>query len=59
LGSSFSPGASPNATKGAVDAATQAAFAGSPCRGLEYAGERARFVFTGIEPRTMLMPRAR
>ena len=59
LGSSFSPGASPNATKGTVDAATQAAFAGSSCRGLEYAGERARFVFAGIEPRAMLMPRAR
>ena len=38
LRSSFSPGASPNATKGTVDASTQAAFAGSPCRGLEYAG---------------------
>jgi hypothetical protein len=59
LRSFFSPGASPNATKGTVDAATQAAFAGSPCRGLEYAGERARFVFADIEPRAMLMPRAR
>jgi len=59
LRSSFSPGASPNATKGTVDAATQAAFAGSPCRGLEYAGERVRFVFAGIEPRAMLMPGAR
>ena len=59
LRSSFSPGASLNATKGTVDAATQAAFAGSPCRGLEYAGERARFVFAGIEPREMLMPGAR
>ena len=59
LRSSFSPGGSPNATKDTVDAATQAAFAGSPCRGLEYAGERARFVFAGTEPRAMLMPRAR
>jgi hypothetical protein len=59
LRSSFSPGASPNATKGTVDAATRAAFAGSPCRGLDYAGERARFVFAGIEPRAMLMAGAR
>jgi hypothetical protein len=59
LRSSFEPGAGPDTTKGAVDAATRAEFAGSPCRGLEYAGERARFVFAGIEPKTMLMPGAR
>jgi hypothetical protein len=59
LRSAFDPGAGPDATKGAVDSATRQAFAGSPCRGLEYAGERARFVFAGIEPRAMLMPGAR
>jgi hypothetical protein len=59
LRSAFDPGAGVNTTKGVVDSATRSAFAGSPCRGLEYAGERARFVFAGIEPRTMLMPGAR
>jgi hypothetical protein len=34
-------------------------FADAPCRGLDYASERARFVFAGIEPRSMLMPGAR
>jgi hypothetical protein len=42
-----------------VDDAVTAAFTGAPCRGLEYAGERARFVYAGVEPRTMLMPGAR
>lgn len=59
LRSGFSPGAKPNETKAQVDAAVGAAFAGSPCRGLEYAGERARFVFGGIEPAANLMPGAR
>ena len=59
LRASFSPGTGPDATKSAVDAATGAKFAGSPCRGLEYAGERARFVFAGIEPQSTLMPEAR
>jgi hypothetical protein len=59
LRSSFSPGAAPNATKGAADAALRAEFASSPCRGLQYAGEQARFVFAGIEPASNLMPGAR
>jgi hypothetical protein len=59
LRSSFSPGAAPDATKSSVDAAVRAEFADSPCRGLEYAAEQARFVFAGIEPRSNLMPGAR
>jgi hypothetical protein len=59
LRSSFSPGAAPNATKSAVDSTLRAEFAGSPCRGLEYAGEQARFIFAGIEPESNLMPGAR
>jgi hypothetical protein len=53
------PGANADATVGLADAAVHDAFAGTPCRGLAYAGERARFVYAGIEPRTMLMPGAR
>jgi hypothetical protein len=45
--------------KGVVDGAVSAAFQDGPCRGLEYAGERARFVYAGVEPRSMLMPGAR
>ncbi|MDQ2910865.1 MAG: hypothetical protein M3R39_07610 [Actinomycetota bacterium] len=56
LRSSFTPGAAPNTTKSAVDTAVRAEFAGSPCRGLEYAGEQACFVFAGIEPSSNLMP---
>lgn len=59
LRASFSPGAAPDTTKSSVDAAVRAEFASSPCRGLEYAGEQARFVFAGIEPRSNLMPGAR
>ncbi len=55
LRSNFSFGAKPNETKAQVDAAVSAAFAGSPCRGLEYASERARFVFAGVEPDSNLM----
>jgi hypothetical protein len=55
----FAPGSSPNETKPAADAAVAAAFTDSPCRGLEYAGEQARLVYAGIEPRTLLMPGAR
>jgi len=51
-------GANPEQTKQAVASALQRAFAGAPCRGLEWAGERARFVHAGIEPRTALMPGA-
>lgn len=55
----FPPGAVADATKPAVDAAVQAAFAGSPCKGLEYASEQARLVYAGIQPATMLMPGVR
>ena len=55
----FPPGTAPNATKADVDAAVQAAFAGAPCRGLEYASEQARLVHAGIEPPTLLMPGAK
>jgi hypothetical protein len=56
LRGSFAPGTEPNASKQTVDDAVAAAFAGAPCKGLEYAGERARFVYGGIEPRSILMP---
>lgn len=59
LRESFAPGTASDATKQAVDDAVAAAFAASPCAGLEYAGERARFVYAGIEPTSMLMPGAR
>ena len=59
LRSSFPPGADADATKPAVDSAVQAAFAGTPCRGLEYGGEQARLVYAGVQPATMLMPGAR
>ena len=53
------PGAASDAGVTTVDDALAAAFAGAPCRGLAYAGEQARLVYAGIEPRTMLMPGAR
>jgi hypothetical protein len=56
---SFAPGTPANATKGPVDEAVAAAFSGTPCRGLEYAGEEARLVYAGTEPRALLMPGAR
>ena len=59
LRSSFPAGTPPAATRTAVNAAVKDAFAGAPCRGLEWAGERARFVYAGIEPDDMLMPDAR
>lgn len=59
LRDSFAPGTVPDATKQAVDDAVAEGFASSPCAGLEYAGERARFVYAGIEPVSMLMPEAR
>jgi hypothetical protein len=40
-------------------AAVAAAFVGEPCRGLEYATERARAVYSGKEPGSGLMPGAR
>jgi hypothetical protein len=58
LRAEFTPGAEVNATKSAVDAAVQDAFAGFPCRGLEYAGEQARLVYAGVMPASKLMPRA-
>jgi hypothetical protein len=39
--------------------AVEAAFADAPCRGLEWAAERARAVVAGKEPPSMLMPGAR
>jgi hypothetical protein len=59
LGGTAAPGASADATAGIADAAVRDAFAGAPCRGLAYASERARFVYAGVEPRSMLMPGAR
>ena len=59
LNTGFPPGTAADASKQAVDDATQAAFAGSPCRGLEYAGEQARLVYAGVQPRSKLMPGAR
>ena len=59
LAAGFAAGTPANATRSAVDAATTAAFADAPCRGLEYAGEQARLVYAGAQPRTMLMPGAR
>jgi hypothetical protein len=57
--SAFPAETAANATRQAVDQAVAAAFRDAPCRGLEYAGEQARFVYAGIEPRTLLMPGAR
>ena len=57
--SGFAQGAPADASKQAVDNATQAAFADAPCRGLEYAGEQARLVYAGVQPRSTLMPGAR
>jgi hypothetical protein len=54
----FPEGAGANATKDEVDAAVAAAFAGAPCRGLQYASEQARLVYAGVQPRTFLMPGA-
>lgn len=59
LHDSFPAAATPRATKEVVDAAVVAAFADASCRGLEYAGARARFVYAGLEPRSLLMPGAR
>jgi hypothetical protein len=59
LRASFSPGTSADATRQPVDDAVQTAFAGTPCRGLEYASEQARLVFAGVQPASMLMTGAR
>lgn len=59
LRSGFAPGTNADATKPAIDSALAAAFAGSMCRGLEYAGEQARLVYAGRQPESKLMPGAR
>jgi hypothetical protein len=56
LRAGFPPGTPADRTRPAVDAALARGFAGAPCAGLEYAGERARFVFAGVEPASKLMP---
>lgn len=56
LRAQFPPGAMADVTKGAVDSSVQAAFADSSCKGLEYAGEQARFVYAGVQPASTLMP---
>jgi len=56
LRAQFPAGAAADATKAAVNAAVRHAFAGDPCRGLEYAGEQARFVYAGKMPASKLMP---
>jgi hypothetical protein len=59
LRAEFPSGTPPAVTKAVADRAVGGAFADERCRGLEYAGERARFVFGGVEPERMLMPGAR
>lgn len=56
LRSAFPVGADADATKSSVDRAVRDAFAGATCRGLEYAGEQARLVFSGLQPVATLMP---
>jgi hypothetical protein len=41
-----------------ADTAVKAEFAGQPCRGLEYASEQARLVYSGVQPKSLLMPGA-
>ena len=59
LRSGFPEGTGADATRTAVDASLQATFANAPCRGLDYAGEQARFVYAGIQPPSTLMPGVR
>jgi hypothetical protein len=59
LRATFPPNTDADATKPTVDAAVDAAFAGSPCKGLEYSGEQARLVWAGAMPAKRLMPGAR
>jgi hypothetical protein len=42
-----------------ADPAVKAEFAEQPCRGLEYASEQARLVYSGVQPESLLMPGAR
>ena len=53
------PGLPKDAATARVDAATRAAFGDQPCQGLQYAGERARWVYAGEEPESVLVPGAR
>jgi hypothetical protein len=59
LRAQFPPGAPADATTNAIGSSLQAAFAGAPCRGLEYAGEQARLVYAGVQPASTLMPGVR
>jgi len=59
LSAGFAQGTPPDASKQAVDNATQAAFADAPCRGLEYAGEQARLVLSLRRLRRALGPEER
>jgi hypothetical protein len=59
LRAQFPPGAMADLTKSPVDSSVQAAFADSPCKGLEYASEQARFVYAGVQPASTLMPGVR
>ena len=59
LRAGFAPGTDAGTTKSAVGSAVASAFAGAPCKGLEYAGEQARRVFAGIQPISTLMPGVR
>jgi hypothetical protein len=59
LRASFPSGSSPEATRAAVTAAVARAFQGAPCKGLEYAGEQARLVYSGRQPASTLMPGVR
>lgn len=59
LRAQFPPGADADVTRGSVDSSVQATFAGSPCKGLEYAGEQARLVYAGVQPVLKLMPGVR
>jgi hypothetical protein len=56
LQAQFPPGTDADMTKSSVDSAVAAAFAGAPCKGLEYAGEQARLVYGGTQPASKLMP---
>lgn len=59
LRAAFAPGTAPEVTTATVDRALETEFAGELCRGLDYAGERARWVYAGVEPKSMLMPAVR
>ena len=59
LKAGFPAGSSPDATRPAVETAIARAFDGTPCAGLEYAGEQARLVYSGRQPASTLMPGAR